>query len=267
VHRLPAPAGPQLAGDGFGTGDGLGTGDGRDLGTGDGRDLGDGSDRSDFGTGDGDGRDLGNGSDRSDFGTGDGSDAELGTGRGAGIGNGAGARAFPVKRQWSRRRGFPQRVLARLALSGALAGATLGLAACSSGSASASARVGQWVSSEGFGSSVGTLLGDGGRVIRSVELRQSAGALRADCGVLEDDASTAAGNLPTPDQNLTDTLQRAYRTDLAAAAACYGASPADRRRLDQALEDVTSADALLEQAVQQVSEVTGRVPSTTATTP
>lgn len=165
-----------------------------------------------------------------------------------------------------RRPGSPRRLLARLAVFGVLASSAVGLAACSNGSASASVRVSQWVSSEGFGSSVGTLLGDGGRVIRSVELKQSAGALRADCGVLEDDASTAAGNLPTPDQTLTDTLQRAYRTELAAAAACYGASPNDRQRLDQTLKDVTSADALLEQAVQQVSGVTGRVPSTTTTT-
>lgn len=165
-----------------------------------------------------------------------------------------------------RRRGSSPYLLAPAALASVLVLAAFALAACSSGSTSVSARVSQWVSSEGFGASVGTLLGDGGRVIRSVELKQGAGALRADCGVLEDDASTAAGNLPTPDQTLTDTLQRAYRTELAAAAACYGASPADQRRLDQALKDVTSADALLEQAVQQVSGVTGRVPSTTPTT-
>lgn len=164
------------------------------------------------------------------------------------------------------RRGLPKQLLARLAVVGVVAGSAIGLTACSSASASASVRLSQWVSSEAFGSSVGTLLGDGGRVIRSVELKQSAGVLRTDCGVLEDDASTAAGNLPTPDQTLTDTLQRAYRTELAAAAACYGASPADQERLDQALKDVTSADALLEQAVQQVSGVTGRVPSTTTTT-
>lgn len=154
----------------------------------------------------------------------------------------------------------------RLGLGALMVGAALTLAACSGSGKGAAAQVSSWVSTDGFGSSVGTLLGDGGRVIEAVESKQAAGVLRTDCGVLEDDASTADGNLPTPDQALTDDLQQAYKADLAAANECYSSHAVTRQRLEEAVRSVTRADALLEQAVQQVSNATGKVPSTATTT-
>lgn len=148
-----------------------------------------------------------------------------------------------------------------------LAVAGLGLSACSGGHSGATAQVEQWVSSNSFGSSVGTLLADGGRVIEAVESNQAEGVLRTDCGVLEDDASSAAGDLPTPDQHLTNDLGQAFKADLAAAGECYSSHAVSPQQLERAVRSVTRADALLEQAVQQVSNDTGKVPSTTATTP
>jgi len=169
---------------------------------------------------------------------------------------------------WSRSRGseHPQRRAVRLLIGGVVLAGGLGLSACSSGSSSASAQITQWVNTNGFGSSVGTLLGDGGRIIEAVESNQAPGVLRTDCGLLEDDASSAAGNLPTPDQALTDALEGAYKADLVAANECYSSHAAGAQRLKEAVGSVTKADALLEQAVQQVSSATGRVPSTTTTT-
>lgn len=129
-----------------------------------------------------------------------------------------------------------------------------------------SARVAQWASGSGFGSNVGTLLGDGARIDRVVDQGQGSGALKASCGVLEDDASTADGTLPTPDTQLTSALSTAFGDDVAAADLCYDASPADQVALARAVRDVTRADALLESAVQQYSGLTGKVPSTTTTT-
>jgi hypothetical protein len=155
----------------------------------------------------------------------------------------------------------------RVVTSALLAVAGLGLGACSGGPSGARAQVEQWVSSNSFGSSVGTLLADGGRVIEAVESNQAEGVLRTDCGVLEDDASGDAGNLPTPDQHLTSDLGQAYKADLAAANECYSSHAVSPQQLERAVRSVTKADALLEQAVQQVSNDTGKVPSTTATTP
>lgn len=147
----------------------------------------------------------------------------------------------------------------------AVAAIAVTLSACSS-PASLPSKVAQWASGNGFGGNVGTLLGDGARVDRVVEQGQGSGALKASCGVLEDDASTADGTLPTPDASLTDALSRAFQDDAAAANLCYGASPADQAALARAVRDVTKADALLESAVQQFSGLTGKVPSTTTTT-
>jgi len=149
-----------------------------------------------------------------------------------------------------------------LLAAGVLAGS---LAACSTPS-SPGGQVAQWVSDNQFGATIGTLLADGSRVLRVIGRHQGAGALKAACGVLESDAGSAGGVLPTPDQQLTATLQQAVTDDLQAAGRCYGATPADGAALAAAGRAIVRADALLEQAVQEISGLTGQVPSTTTTT-
>ncbi len=144
--------------------------------------------------------------------------------------------------------------------------AAVGVAGCGSSAAGPSTRVGQWMSTSGFGSAVGTLLGDGTHVVAVVRHHAGASTLKAWCGVLENDAATAAGNLPSPDAALTSVLDHAYQADQKAAAACYGASPSDVTELDRSVAEINVADAYLEQAVQHVSALTGQVPSTTTTT-
>lgn len=144
--------------------------------------------------------------------------------------------------------------------------AGVGAAGCGGPAAGQRARVGQWMSTTGFGSAVGTLLGDGTHIAAAVGRHAGAGTLKAWCGVLESDAATAAGNLPSPDAALTSALDHAYQADQAAAAACYGASPSDVTELDRSVSEINVADAFLEQAVQHVSALTGQVPSTTTTT-
>lgn len=140
------------------------------------------------------------------------------------------------------------------------------LSACGSSAPTLGAKVSRWSSANGFGSTVGTLLGDGALVQRVVRQQMGSGALKAACGVLETDAATADSVLPTPDTQLTSAINGAITADATAANLCYGASAADQASLQRAVADVTRADALLESAVQQVSSLTGQVPSTTTTT-
>lgn len=169
----------------------------------------------------------------------------------------------PSGRSSGRRAGWP----AKAALVAVLAVTATTLSACGGGSsASLSSRVSQWASANGFGSTVGTLLGDGSRVVRVVRLAQGSGSLKASCGVLETDSAKADSLLPTPDTQLTAALNGAITGDATAADLCYSAAPTDTAALDRAVADITRADALLESAVQQVSGLTGHVPSTTTTT-
>lgn len=156
-------------------------------------------------------------------------------------------------------------MIRRLAAVSAAVALAAGLASCSS-PPSLGARVTQWVSANQFGQSVGTLLADNQRIVTVVRQGQGAGALRASCGVLESDASTADGSLPTPDTQLTAALNQAFHDEAAAANRCYGASPAEHAVLQATVRVLTRADALLESAVQQVSGITGTVPPTTTTT-
>ncbi len=160
----------------------------------------------------------------------------------------------------------------RLRVAGAVAliGLALGAASCGGGGGtSVAGRVRTWVSSADFGGSVGALLEDSGQIEKVVRLDEGPGALRAWCGVLEDDASTAAGHLPSPVTSVTDQLQRAYQLELAAANLCYGqpTAPPYPPRLTQALKDMTSAEGLMEEALQEVTELDGQVPSTTPAPP
>lgn len=155
----------------------------------------------------------------------------------------------------------------RLAAVAALVVAGTGAAACSAtAGADAGTQIAQWMSSSGFGSSVGTLLGDSGHISQVVDRHLGSGALKAWCGVLESDTAKAAGELPSPDAVLTSVLDHAYRSAQAAATTCYGASATDTTALHRSLADLNTADAYLEQAVQRVSSLTGKVPSTTTTT-
>lgn len=139
-----------------------------------------------------------------------------------------------------------------------------GAGACGGGGASLRTRVDQWASVNAFGQTVGTLLGDGQRVQVVVHEGKGPAALRTVCGVLEADASTAGGTLPTPVTQLTTDLNLAYRGYVAGASLCYGAgNPATVTR---SLAAITRSDALLEQAVQLVTQLTGTVPVTTTTT-
>jgi hypothetical protein len=151
----------------------------------------------------------------------------------------------------------------RVALVGVLGAAVL-LASCSS-PADPGPRVQQWVTDNDFGSTIGTLLTDGTRVDKVISGHPTSGALKAACGVLESDAGTAGGVLPTPDQQLTNTLRDAVADELAAAGRCYGAAPTATAVLQTSERDITKADALLEEAVQQISSLTGQVPSTKTT--
>jgi len=123
-----------------------------------------------------------------------------------------------------------------------------------------------WVRQTGFGTSVGTVVGDASRVRIAVAAHQGSGVLHTDCGVLLTDAQTANGELPTPNTQLTDLLSSGYALAYDAGNDCYDSAGTNRSLLDRATKERIQAEAKLQQAVTLVDQLTGLTVSTTTTT-
>ncbi len=166
----------------------------------------------------------------------------------------------------SRRRPGPGRsAAAGLAVAGCLL-----LAGCAGQEQSGTPahRVATWVSGSGAGASIGTVEADIRNVDLVLERHDPAGAVRSVCALLASDAANANGNLPTPDQTLSDELSKAYGTAYDAGNDCYdgagGGAAAGRLTTSATLR--TRAVAQLALAIARIAAVTGKVPSTTTTT-
>jgi len=147
----------------------------------------------------------------------------------------------------------------------------LGLAGCAGQEQSGTPahQVATWVSGAGAGSSIGSVEAD----IRNVGLilgrHDPAGEVRSVCAILASDAANGNGNLPTPDQTLSDDLSTAYATAYDAGNDCYdgaGGGAAGARKLATSAALRTRAAAQLAVAVARITAITGKVPSTTTTT-
>jgi len=125
-------------------------------------------------------------------------------------------------------------------------------------SGSLSQQVTTWEQGTSFGSTVGTLQADDARVTTVVDEHRGTGALHADCGVLTTDAEAANSNLPTPDQQLTDELTKAYTLEYNAGVDCYQAGATNRRLLAQSLRERVQARASLAAALSRVRDITGK---------
>jgi hypothetical protein len=141
------------------------------------------------------------------------------------------------------------RRLAALLVSGML------LAAC--GTVSASSALRTWVKDSGFHSAVSTLRTDARK--SAAQLRNAsatANDLHTVCGVMDLEAQQANASLPTPDDQATSLLSRAYDALGAGATECYGASPSASAR--------ATAIATLERAIALLSEASARIDAATA---
>lgn len=135
---------------------------------------------------------------------------------------------------------------------GALAASGLLLGACATTQSPASALRG-WVHQSNFAAGVATLRHDAAHAASALR-DASAGPndLHTVCGVMSVDASSANASLPTPDEQATALLGRAYGLVGAAASRCYDAGDSAARRA-RALATLQSGLGVLAEATARVT--------------
>jgi hypothetical protein len=142
------------------------------------------------------------------------------------------------------------------AVLGALAAALL-LAGCSGGT------VAQWASATGAGANDYQLVSDAQHLRAGIRLHELR-AVRTACEAFSADASTADGELPTPDHTLTDELNTAYEDDYVAGDDCWNSSSftsAKFHRFEQLLAagsaELARAEKLLGELAPGANSATG----------
>lgn len=150
----------------------------------------------------------------------------------------------------------------------AVAIGSLALAACAAQeqSGTPSHQLTAWVNGAGAGGSIGTVEVDIKNVNLAFRQHDPPGEIRSVCGLLVDDSGTANGNLPSPDQQLSDDLSAAYATAYDAGTDCYNGSNGDQKLLATSATLRAKAQSQLNTALERITAVTGKVPSTTTTT-
>ncbi len=127
-----------------------------------------------------------------------------------------------------------------------------GLLVSACGTVSAASALRSWVSQSSFHSAVASLRGDAvhsAKVLR--DARASTNELHTVCAVLDVETLQANAALPTPDDQATALLAKAYNNFGAGANECFHAANSASRR--------AQAVASLEVAVSALSEATARV--------
>jgi hypothetical protein len=161
-----------------------------------------------------------------------------------------------------RRRGRQRRATVATALLGCLA-----LAGCATqASGTPAEQVTTWMSGVAEGSSIGAVEADVRNVDASLSRHDPVGELRSVCALLASDAANGNGNLPSPDQKLTNDLSNAFATAYDAGDDCYNGSGGNQKQLSESARLRTKAMAQMVTAVARITAVTGQVPSTTTTT-
>ncbi|HTW99915.1 MAG TPA: hypothetical protein VMD59_14120 [Acidimicrobiales bacterium] len=131
------------------------------------------------------------------------------------------------------------------------------LGGCSSGS------VAQWAKASSLGDNDAILVSDAAHLRTGTRLHELEGVKTA-CQALVEDASTADGQLPTPDETLTDELNNAYEDDYNAGVVCYGTSSftsAKFRKFERLLaagsSELATAERLANKLAPGANEATG----------
>ena len=130
--------------------------------------------------------------------------------------------------------------------------ALAGLAGCTGYSGTVSHQVGQWASQYSVISNDQTVVSDTSAIARSYR----AGRLKdvtSNCAGLVDDAGTAYGNLPTPDNTLTDELNTAYEDFVNAGSLCASAGSIGSAKITSALAAIVRGLAALHRATGRLA--------------
>ncbi len=153
-------------------------------------------------------------------------------------------------------------VLGCCALAGTLAGC-----AGEESSGTPAQQVTTYMSQGGGGSGIGNVEVDSRNVALALAQHNKPAAIREVCALLSNDAQTAIGNLPTPDDQLTDALNSAYMVATSAGDDCYNGANGDAKLLARSAAERAKLATMLAAAVAQVTQITGRTPTTDTTVP
>ncbi|MGA3353172.1 MAG: hypothetical protein ABSD85_08320 [Acidimicrobiales bacterium] len=124
-------------------------------------------------------------------------------------------------------------------------------AGCTGYSGTVANQVGQWASQYTVISNDRTVVSD----IDAIKLSLRAGRLKdltSNCAGLVDDAGTAYGNLPTPDNTLTNELNTAYEDFANAGSSCASASSIDSTKITTALATISKGLVALARATRRL---------------
>lgn len=134
---------------------------------------------------------------------------------------------------------------------GVLLVAGLLLGAC--GSISASKALTAWVVQSGYLSTAKSLTNDAQRSANALKIASTSNVdLHTVCAVLDLETEQANSSLPTPDNQATSLLSRAYTNLGAGASECYGAAAYVAKRA-KALHSLTSGVSYLAEASARIA--------------
>ena len=147
-----------------------------------------------------------------------------------------------------------------------IVGLLLGGCAGQEQSGTPSHRVMTWMNAVG-GSGIGNVEVAARNVDLAISQHNSPGAIREVCDLLSSEAQTSIGNLPAPDDQLTNQLNTAYMEATAAGDDCYDGASGNAKLMARSAAERAKLVSLLATAVQLVESVTGQVPTTETTAP
>ena len=130
-----------------------------------------------------------------------------------------------------------------------------------------SVRGSTWVSGAGGGAAIGSIEVDSRNIDQALAHHNSAAAIKEVCALLTNDAETAIGQLPTPDNELTNDLNNAYEDGAAAGDDCYKGAGSTPSLLKRSAEERKKLVPLITTALDRIVALTGHTPSTSTTQP
>lgn len=139
-------------------------------------------------------------------------------------------------------------------LAGALALALLatGVAGCSNYSGDLAQRIGQWAVGASYDADNSQILSDLGNLAAGYSERQLL-PLRTACEAFGVDVDALYGNLPTPDETLTNELNDALTTFGAASLKCYDSASFSSPSFRSYLAELARGKALYARARQRLA--------------
>jgi hypothetical protein len=151
----------------------------------------------------------------------------------------------------------------------AVVGLAVALAGCAGQEQSGTPahRVTTWMTGGGGGSGIGNVEVDSRNIDLALSRHNKPAAIREVCDLLSNDAQTAIGDLPAPDDQLTTELNAAYMVATSAGGDCFNGADGNVRLLARSASERTHLASLLAVAVAHVESVTGRTPTTDTTAP